>query len=114
MTNKQLDAIRDRVETAHRNPGCCSTRVANDLRILLDEVERLKNDLAMARQVSGELCEACGWAMKFPGESCRCELLAKVERLQAARIDSRDPREPKCRNLDCWLCHGTPANAGPR
>ena len=41
MTNKQLDAIRDRVETAHRNPGCCSTRVANDLRILLDEVERL-------------------------------------------------------------------------
>jgi hypothetical protein len=48
---------------------------ADDLRALLDEVERLKNDLAMARQVSGELCEACGWAMKFPGEPCRCELL---------------------------------------
>ncbi len=39
------------------------------------EVERLTNDLAMARQVSGELCEACGWAMRFPGESCRCELV---------------------------------------
>jgi hypothetical protein len=46
-----------------------------DLRILLDEVERLTSDLAMARQVSGELCEACGWDMKFPGEPCRCELL---------------------------------------
>jgi hypothetical protein len=46
-----------------------------DLLALLDEVERLKNDLAMARQVSGELCEACGWAMKFPSEPCRCELL---------------------------------------
>ena len=47
----------------------------SDLRALMDEVERLTNDLAMARQVSGELCEACGWAMKFPGEPCRCELL---------------------------------------
>jgi hypothetical protein len=54
-----------------------------DLRALLDEVERLTNDLAMARQVSGELCEKCGWAMKFPGEPCRCELLDEVERLHA-------------------------------
>ena len=23
-------------------------------------------------------------------------------------------RTPKCKSLDCWLCHGTPANAGPR
>jgi hypothetical protein len=50
---------------------------------LLNEVERLTNDLAMARQVSGELCEACGWAMKFPGEPCRCKLLDEVERLKA-------------------------------
>jgi hypothetical protein len=21
---------------------------------------------------------------------------------------------PKCRNLDCWLCHGVPPSAGPR
>lgn len=38
------------------------------------EVERLKQELAMAQQVSGELCDKCGWAMKFPGEPCRCEL----------------------------------------
>jgi hypothetical protein len=21
---------------------------------------------------------------------------------------------PKCKSTDCWLCHGVPANAGPR
>jgi hypothetical protein len=52
--------------------------VPTDLRALLDEVERLTNALAMAVQVSGELCEKCGWAMKFPGEPCRCELLAAL------------------------------------
>ena len=98
MTPDQLSAIRARLDAA--TPGRVFLETANDgssqwadlnlmchaktdLRALLDEVERLTNDLAMARQVSGELCEACGWAMKFPDEPCRCELLAKVERLQS-------------------------------
>lgn len=25
-------------------------------------------------QTKGELCEKCGWAMKFPGAPCRCDL----------------------------------------
>ena len=25
-------------------------------------------------QTKGELCPKCGWAMKFPGEPCRCDL----------------------------------------
>lgn len=25
-------------------------------------------------QTKGEECPKCGWAMKFPGERCRCEL----------------------------------------
>ena len=74
MTPDQLSAIRARLD------GGLQPLLSQGY-ALLDEVERLKNDLAMARQVSGELCEACGWAMKFPGEPCRCELLAKVERL---------------------------------
>jgi hypothetical protein len=63
-----------------------------DLRALLDEVERLTNDLAMARQVSGELCEACGWAMKFPGEPCRCELVKWRDEWEAfkARMTEQD------------------------
>ena len=56
-----------------------------DITALLAEVERLRDAHAMAVQVSGEPCEKCGWAMKFPGEKCRCELLAEVERLTAER-----------------------------
>jgi uncharacterized small protein (DUF1192 family) len=44
------------------------------------EVERLRDAHALAVQVSGELCEKCGWAMKFPEEPCRCELLDGTER----------------------------------
>jgi len=54
------------------------------------EVKRLTQALAMANQVSGVLCDDCGWAMKFPNEPCRCEVVkqrdearAKVERLKA-------------------------------
>ncbi len=63
-----------------------------DLRALLAEVERLTNDLAMARQVSGELCEACGWAMKFPGEPCRCEMVKWRDEWEAfkARMTEQD------------------------
>jgi hypothetical protein len=56
------------------------------------EVERLTQSLAMAEQVSGVLCDDCGWAMKFPDEPCRCEIVkqleearAEVERLQDER-----------------------------
>jgi hypothetical protein len=83
MTPDQLSAIRARLDAVPRvlRSSVFVDIEVNDLRALLDEVERLTNDLAMARQVSGELCEKCGWAMKFPGEPCRCELLAQVERL---------------------------------
>jgi hypothetical protein len=74
MTKEQLDTIREHVSFDDVS--------IHDVIPLLAEVERLTNDLAMARQVSGELCEACGWAMKFPGEPCRCELLDEVERLK--------------------------------
>ena len=76
------DAHPDTVARQQRDAHLIAN-APTDLRALLDEVERLENDFAMARQVSGELCEACGWAMKFPGEPCRCELLAQVERLTA-------------------------------
>ena len=112
MTREQLDAIRARVEAATPGPWRASRWPSNnpsvmdawglsgmvtfadavfcgharqDVPDLLAEVERLRDAHAMAVQVSGELCEKCGWAMKFPGEKCRCELLAEVERLTAER-----------------------------
>ena len=36
--------------------------------------------LCLLIQVSGELCDKCGWAMKFPNEPCRCELVEQLER----------------------------------
>lgn len=45
-----------------------------DVDSLLSEVFALKAEVASLRQVSAELCEDCGWAMRFPGEECRnCE-----------------------------------------
>jgi len=52
------------------------------------EVERLKQSLAMSEQVSGVLCDDCGWAMKFPGEPCRCEVVKQLDeaRVEVARL----------------------------
>lgn len=34
-------------------------------------------------QTKGELCDKCGWAMKFPSEPCRCELELEVKALHS-------------------------------
>jgi len=34
-------------------------------------------------QTTGELCEKCGWSMKFPDEPCRCELERENAALRA-------------------------------
>jgi hypothetical protein len=39
-----------------------------------DYIEELERENAGLKQISGELCELCGWAMKFPDQPCRCEL----------------------------------------
>jgi len=36
----------------------------------------------MLKQVSGELCDKCGWAMRFPQEPCRCELWEENKKLR--------------------------------
>ena len=39
-------------------------------------------------QTKGELCDKCGWAMKFPGEPCRCELERENAALRAISIEA--------------------------
>lgn len=36
--------------------------------------------LCLLKQVSGELCDKCGWAMRFPSEPCRCELVEMLQK----------------------------------
>lgn len=38
--------------------------------------------LCMLKQVSGVLCDKCGWAMRFPQELCRCELDEQNKKLR--------------------------------
>ena len=51
---------------------------------LVKQNEQLKQKMLTLEQVSGTLCDKCGWAMKFPGELCRCELQMQVEMLRNA------------------------------
>ncbi len=64
-------------QCAIRESMCDDISAANHARAEAeDAVKRLE-------QVSGELCPKCGWAMKFPGESCRCELVSAIARVKA-------------------------------
>jgi len=53
-------------------------------------------ELAAVKQTMGELCESCGWAMRFPGQPCRCELERELAGLKES-IASLS--HPNCRDL---------------
>lgn len=55
--------------------------------------------LQMAHQVSGELCDKCGWAMKFPFEQCRCELAREVAVLRGLLADVAGFLEPHTKDV---------------
>ena len=80
------DAERERVKLAVFRQMDLAQKALGVDGLKLDEiapaVAKLVADLAMANQVSGELCPKCGFAMKFPGEPCRCELEAEVKKLR--------------------------------
>jgi len=67
------------------------------------EVERLTQSLAMAEQVSGVLCDDCGWAMKFPNEPCRCEVVKQLdEALAEVRRTYIELSEAVSRNAEAY------------
>jgi len=59
-------------------------KYAAEARQAIDAYEAAFVELAAVKQTIGELCESCGWAMRFPGQPCRCEL----ERELAAAKDA--------------------------
>jgi hypothetical protein len=102
MTKEELEDIRTAVnDGVFLLPHYATALLAEHDRLALREESLLRQNLAMMRVIAKHQDQLDA-------------LQETIRKLQAARIDSRDPREPKCRNLDCWLCHGTPANAGPR
>ena len=69
---------------------------------LKDEIERL----LLIEQGAANLCDKCGWRMKFPNEECRnCEnakLRDEIERLRAANdyLCSRVDYLPYCHEIE--------------
>lgn len=68
----------------------------------------LERERDEARQVSGEMCDLCGWAMKFPEQLCRCELELKLksehalaDRLAALLQRNRDQYGGQLIDSDC-------------
>ncbi len=62
------------------------------------ERDEWRDKFHAVNQTAGELCNACGWAFKIPGEPCRCEVVkerdearAEVERLREALEASGEP-----------------------
>lgn len=58
-----------------------------DMRAMLEQVTRERDEwrdkfLAL-NQTAGELCNACGWAFRIPGESCRCEVVKERDEARA-------------------------------
>jgi hypothetical protein len=54
--------------------------------VLADFARQLERELAAANQIMGELCESCGWAMRFPDQPCRCELEAALAAVKGEKL----------------------------
>jgi hypothetical protein len=49
-------------------------KYADEARQAIDAHGAAVIELAAVKQTMGELCESCGWSMRFPDQPCRCEL----------------------------------------
>jgi hypothetical protein len=53
-------------------------------------------ELAAVKQIMGELCDCCGWAMRLPDQPCRCELERELANLKESVASLS---HPNCRDL---------------
>ena len=59
-------------------------------------------------QTAGELCNACGWAFKIPGESCRCEVVKERDEARASAADQfrrgAEAMRARCEEIASHAC----------
>ena len=72
------------------------------------DIVDLANKVLELEQVSGELCDKCGWAMKFPGEPCRCEFVDELKSKSKA-LDYFQNALQDIAESDCQYGDGCPA-----
>lgn len=74
----QLTILEARLDDALGTPSAVETEKYERLKALYDDlVERY----ALLNQTHGVECPKCGWAMRFPDQPCRCELVEEREDL---------------------------------
>jgi hypothetical protein len=86
--NELLSECRNQRDNLEKQLAAAKeTILQQEIRIRLPElfVKRVQD------QIMGELCPLCGWAMKFPGEPCRCEI---VKHLAAAKVEITRLKRP--------------------
>ena len=83
MTEDDLQDILENLRLLAEDKNS-STFVSRTCERALLAIVSLQENCRRMQQVMGELCGECGWAMKFPGEPCRCEL-AEAARVGKAR-----------------------------
>lgn len=79
---------RERDEARAACPDCAmwaerSARWHEDMQRAERERDEWRDKFLALNQTAGELCNACGWAFKIPGESCRCEVVKERDEARA-------------------------------
>jgi hypothetical protein len=63
-------------------------------------------ELAAVKQTMGELCESCGWSMRFPDQPCRCELERELCELDRQLTEAQAQRDRLAEALrELWNNH---------
>jgi len=96
-TDEQISGFDlDRLESELAEANHQIQKYAAEARQAIDAHGAAVVELAAVKQTMGELCESCGWAMRFPGQPCRCELERDLANLKES-IASLS--HPNCRDL---------------
>jgi len=79
---------RERDEARAACPDCAmwaerSARWHDDMQRAERERDEWRDKFLALNQTAGELCNACGWAFKIPGEPCRCEVVRERDEARA-------------------------------
>lgn len=75
----ERDEAREQLDLTKRELGRWVDRETKAVR----ERDEWRDKFLALNQTAGELCNACGWAFRIPGESCRCEVVKERDEARA-------------------------------
>lgn len=104
----QMERERDEARAEH---ALAQERFENAVQIATRhavERDKWRDKFLALNQTAGELCSACGWAFKIPGESCRCEVVKERDEARASAVEAykrgaEAMREACAQWVDHWV-----------